>query len=188
MNWEDLGAKLAAIAQREGWTYHPPITAEVFATFEADHRVILPEPYARFLREVSGGVETDCMQLVPFSEGAGDDEARFATPFPYDSAYGDAILAALARGRTLGNLAADRAMSSAQVRGLPPGCIVIGELDGVRSVLVITGEERGRVWQIGDFDLPETRHRHTGDGDSARLDFAGWFACWLIENGVRVDP
>ncbi len=35
---------------------------------------------------------------------------------------------------------------------------------------------------------PETRHRHTGDGDSARLDFAGWFACWLIGNGVRVDP
>ena len=187
MNWEDLGAKLAAVAQREGWTYHPPITAEAFAAFEADHGVTLPEPYARFLREVSGGLETDCMPLVPFADGAHDDDARFATPFPYDTAYGDAILAALASGRTLGDVAADTTMAARQARGLPPGCIVIGELDGARSVLVIIGEERGRVWQIGDFDLPETRHRHCGDGDATRLDFAGWFACWLIENGVRLD-
>jgi hypothetical protein len=186
MDWTDLGPKLRAVAEREGWTFHPPLDEDRLAAFERAHGVSLPEPYRRFLCEVTGGIDTDCMQLSPFERSIEEREHPLSESFPYRTAYGDQILSALAGGQPLAALARDPVFAALQVHGLPRGCLVVGELDGIQSVLVLSGEERGRIWQVGDFDLPETRHRHTGDGNLDRLDFAAWFDCWLHENGLRL--
>lgn len=182
-SWDGLAAVLADICEREGWTFHGPDLNAVVA-FEHASGVMVPEPYRSFVCEVSSGIETDCMQLARF---ATEELALPAAPFPYDRDYGDRIITALAAGRSLTELGADPAFAVRQHRGVPPGCLVIGELDGALSVLALNGEELGSVWLVGDFDLPETRHKHTGDGDSMRLDFARWLDCWAAENGLTKE-
>jgi hypothetical protein len=183
MDWAALSEELREISEDEGWAFHAPDPAAVDA-LETKHGITLPEPYRRFVREVASGIATDCMQLVQLGDPGGP-ESRPAGPFPLDAAFGDAVLAAL-KGRPFAQVAGDPAFEAGNIEGTPPGCLVVGELDGVYSALVITGPQRGQVWQLGDLAFPETRQRHTGDGDDRRLDFGGWFECWLQENGLKL--
>jgi len=183
MRWEGLAEVLSDICEREGWVFHAPDPNAVTA-FEHSSGVSVPEPYRSFLLEVSSGMATDCMQLERF---ASDEAARPSEPFPYDRAYGDSIITALGEGRTLDELAADPAFAVRQVHGLPPGCLVVGELDGMLCVLALSGEEAGYVWRVGDFDLPETRHAHEPQGDDGRMEFGRWFMEWLVENGLEAE-
>lgn len=180
------GEKLRQIALNEGWTIHPPLSEARLNDIETKRGISIPDPYRTFLLTVASGLDTDCMQLCPFEESLTELEGPITTQFPYTKAYGDALIGALESGRPLSEIADDPAFAAGQFHGVPPGCLIIGELDGARSVLVVTGEERGHIWQIGDLDMPETRHRHAGDGDHRRLNFEGWFACWLVENGVKL--
>lgn len=94
MDWTDLGPKLRDIALREGWTFHPPVDEATLVEFESTHGISFPEPYRQFLLEVTGGIETDCMQLCPSEGGEDELQGSLAEPFPYTTTYGDKLLAA----------------------------------------------------------------------------------------------
>ncbi len=110
--------------------------------------------------------------------------APLATPFPYQADDSARIRDGLAAGGSLSALMADPAIRSRQVQGYPPGCIAIGDLgDPEPSVLVISGQERGRVWRIGDFDAPETNDLYLGNGDRTPIDYGEWIMHWLTMGG-----
>ncbi|MEW2047451.1 SMI1/KNR4 family protein [Streptomyces sp. NPDC005476] len=141
--------------------------------FEAEHGVVLPEPYRTFVAEISDGSfqgppEYGLVGLAELpSDWGGDDTARdLSKPFPLteqwlweedDGPYEDP--------------------EAAMERVLDHGSVVLGT-DGcaMNWHLVVTGPQRGRIWLVTDVGaMPfgaESGHTASAPG------FADWVAHW----------
>ncbi|MFF1441755.1 SMI1/KNR4 family protein [Streptomyces sp. NPDC058295] len=148
---------------------------EAVRAFEAEHGVVLPEPYRTFVAEVSDGSfqgppEYGLVGLAELPSDWGDDGARrdLAKPFPLtrqwlweeeDAPFGDEDPEAVVE----------------QV--LHHGSVVLGT-DGcaMNWHLVVTGPHRGRIWLVTDVGAMPF------DAESGRTTsapgFAGWVAHW----------
>ncbi len=146
--------------------------------FEAEHRVVLPEPYRTFVAEVSDGSyagppEYGLIGLAELPDDWGDDGADrdLAEPFPLtqkwlweedDGPYEDP----------------DAVIEHV----LDHGSIVLGT-DGcaINWHLVVTGPHRGHIWHIADVGaMPfgaEFGYTTSAPG------FAGWVAHWAAGKG-----
>ncbi|MFI1355532.1 SMI1/KNR4 family protein [Streptomyces sp. NPDC020898] len=146
--------------------------------FEAEHRVVLPEPYRTFVAEVTDGSyagppEYGLVGLAELPDDWSDDgTARdLAKPFPLaqkwlweedDGPYEDP----------------DAVIEHV----LKHGSIVLGT-DGcaINWHLVVTGPQRGHIWHITDVGaMPfgaEFGYTTSAPG------FAGWVAHWAAGNG-----
>jgi hypothetical protein len=177
-----LRDKLArAAAGDPGAELVPPLSEEEVATFEKEHGVTLPEDYRRFLTEVASGYVNDCVMFTPFEYVKKEMRGPLSTPFPYSSSYAARIRECLRASpkALLSDVMETHGLLEEQVDGMPPGCLVLGDYGcGWQTVIVVSGEERGWVWRVGDFDGPE----HSEDGSP--VDFSTWLESWLTENGI----
>ncbi|WP_369367574.1 SMI1/KNR4 family protein [Streptomyces sp. CG4] len=139
---------------------------EAVRAFEAEHGVILPEPYRTFVAEVTDGSSQGPPEygLVALAEGGG--KQRLGEPFPLtrtwlwerdDGGYEDpdAVIEQVARD----------------------GSVVLGtDGCGMDWHLIVSGPHRGHIWQItGEGAVPfgaEFGHTTAGPG------FAGWVRHW----------
>jgi hypothetical protein len=178
----------------------PPLSAAQVATWEHDHGVQLPPEYRTFITKLGNGGAGPFYGLFPLGlwDGAGGPLE------PWDDAVGD--LRAAFPHREEWNLPASRleppdsfeddASETAWHDALDGGYCARSLLDGafylchhgcaLRTVLVVTGPERGTVWLDGRADesgiLPHT------DGNGRHLSFGEWYRGWLERSLRDVAP
>ncbi|MFD7940985.1 SMI1/KNR4 family protein [Streptomyces sp. NPDC059755] len=148
---------------------------EAVRAFEAEHAVVLPEPYRTFVAEVTDGSfqgppAYGLVGLADLPSDWGDDGARrnLAEPFPLTRQW-------LWEEEDVP--CADEDPEAVVEQVLHHGSVVLGT-DGcaMNWHLVVTGPQRGRIWLVTDvgalpFDA-ESGHTTCAPG------FAGWVAHW----------
>ncbi|MFB7427722.1 SMI1/KNR4 family protein [Streptomyces hydrogenans] len=173
-------AELAAL--RELLASHPeaapPAGWEAVRSFEAEHGVVLPEPYRTFVAEVGDGLRAGppYYGLLPLAQtppdwGAGRPERRLVEPFPLTEAWvwEDDEDPALPEEEF-------EARTSAV---FDHGSLLLGtDGCGMYWHLVVTGPQRGHVWQIaGEGALPFGSH--VADPPMPGTpSFTGWVTHW----------
>jgi hypothetical protein len=176
-----------AVADNPEYELHPPLSEDEVLAFEHEQGVTLPADYRRFLLTVCSGFVNDGAILTPFPYVRKEMSGPLSTPFPYTAAYSARIRARWAASPEvlLSDLMQDESLRREQVGGMPPGCLVLADFGGEQSVIVVSGEERGRIWRIGDFDTPEDLDLIQQNGDHETLiDFERWVEGWLGYNGL----
>lgn len=181
MDTRKLRDRLQAI---DGAQCRPPLAEAAVADFEQRHGVTLPAAYRRFLTEVADGVESDAGPMYSLAQA--ETEAALAGPlagaFPYSTAYATLIsgrLAAAAPG-TFSDVMSAPDIMAGQHKGGAPGNLVLADFGcGHYSVLVLAGEQAGKIWRLGDFDAPETTALYEPGTDAmTQLDFEAWVGHW----------
>jgi hypothetical protein len=161
----------------------PPLAAGVFASFEQDLGVRLPDDYRTFMNEVASGGNGPSIELfsvgeINFGYGSkrwkkdGEHVHDPASPFPYatDWNWDRARIEALSED-TSGTL-------EAEYWAPVDGAIPIAADSSYQIVwLVVTGPEAGRVWH-------DSRNGYGGwgpwlDDKDEHRTFAGWVEAWL---------
>lgn len=181
MDYADLARRIDAA----GLERRPVVTEVRARTFEQRHHVKLPASYRRYLTEIGDGVVSDAFPIYGLTDAERELGGALTDPFPYGNAYAKHVLGKLMESveSTFSDVMGDPSILGRQVGGMPPGCLPLGDLGcGEISVLVVTGEQAGFVWRIGDFDAPETEDLYRQDGNGAQLDFEAWLACWAEMN------
>jgi hypothetical protein len=171
----------ASLAEAPELEVLPPASAAAVAGFEALHRITLPDEYRAFVLEVAEGILLDGEpQLYPLRDvgSATGDHVDPARPFGYSVADADAIVAAISAAGPGGPLA-DRTVMGLQRPGDPDGCLTLAGNGGNDfSAIVVTGDQRGRMWRTGELDAPETRRLYDPRGDLAPMSFLDWIVPW----------
>lgn len=173
----DLSNRVLGSAQHR-YLLTPPWPEERIKQLEARHQIQLPEDYRHFLRKIG-------------SAGAGPGYGLFepgtwdGAPARWDGSRAVAPLARPFRHRARWNLPqhelaehlaetdderlGDQYLSAEIVAGAMP----IASLGrGTRLLLVITGDERGKIW------LDDRAHEN-GLAPEDGLGFEGWYRAWL---------
>ncbi|MFC8490081.1 SMI1/KNR4 family protein [Streptomyces sp. NPDC057235] len=155
----------------------PPAGWEAVRAFEAEHGIVLPEPYRTFVAEVCDGLRAGppSYGLLPFARmpsdwGAGRPERLLAEPFPLTGAW---------------LWAEDEEELSEEefdARTDPVydhGSLVLGtDGCGMYWHLVVTGPQRGHVWLIDENGAMPFGTRPGGSPMPGTPGFAGWAAHW----------
>ncbi|WP_329379584.1 SMI1/KNR4 family protein [Streptomyces sp. NBC_01351] len=141
----------------------PPLGWDAVRAFEAEHAIVLPEPYRTFVAEICDGSLAGPphygllpLAAMPADWGHGRRERLLAEPFPLTEPW------------PWEDDEGEESVEEFEARLAPVfdhGSIVLGtDGCGMNWHLVVTGADRGRVWLI------------TGEG---ALPFAGGFAEWV---------
>lgn len=142
--------------------------------FEAEHGIVLPEPYRTFVAEISdGGFGPPSSGLLGLTEMPDDRESDpdlrdLAKPFPLTETW---VWESDDRGLNAEEL------NAVLTSVFHHGSLVLGtDGCGMDWHLIVTGEHRGHVWDIsgegaGPFGA-EFGHTSGGSG------FAGWIRHW----------
>ncbi|TDD60711.1 SMI1/KNR4 family protein [Actinomadura darangshiensis] len=153
----------------------PPLGWDALRRFEAEHDVVLPEPYRTFVAEICDGYTGGppgyrLVELAGAPVGTPDGHVQraLAEPFPLTEAW---------------LWDADDSRSEEEIRAVVErvfgdGSIVLGtDGCGMDWHLVVTGPHRGHVWNIcGEGAQPfGTGFGHT----TGRPGFAGWVEHWV---------
>jgi hypothetical protein len=148
-----------------GLVTNPPIDREEVARFERQHHIVLPEGYRRFLIEIgNGGDGPPLYGLVRLGEGKSSALKRkreFWVSLPLVTREFPFTRVTLFHPpeRDLEGTEEERNYGSVYLG--TDGCSMDWHL-------IITGRERGSVWQFGDVGLAPVRR-----------DFLRWYQDWL---------
>ena len=171
-----------------GLTCFPCATEEEILDFEKKYQIHLPQDYRIFLKEVANGIESEEEGLIFYSLEWVEKEMEegFHNDFPYSTEYVNLILD---KFKNRGDFHFSDILYSEEVfanqwRGMPPGCIILTYFGGDYSVLVVKGEQYGKVWRYGDVDCPETEALYVGNGHCEQIEFAEWINFWMEMNGI----
>ncbi|MFD9327084.1 SMI1/KNR4 family protein [Streptomyces sp. NPDC060065] len=146
---------------------------EAVHSFEAEHGIVLPEPYRTFVAEITDGSYSGPPEygLLPVAElpddwGDEDQERNLGSPFPLAEAW---------LWEDESDPAEDADAVLEQVYN--HGSIVLGT-DGcaMNWHLIVTGPHRGHVWMISDVDAVPFGSQF--GFTSAEPGFAGWVQHW----------
>jgi hypothetical protein len=151
---------------------------EAVRAFEAEHGVVLPEPYRTFVAEVTDGSYQGPPDygLVPLADlpddwGDGRPVRDLSRPFPLTSAWLWEEDEDEDDGRS------EEELAELQDAVFDHGSVVLGtDGCGMYWHLVVTGPHRGHIWNIsGEGATPfGAEFGHT----TAESGFAGWVAHW----------
>lgn len=172
----------------------PPLPRAKLESFEAEHSIVLPEPYRTFISELSNGGAGPYCGLFPlgYFDGSGGPLERWSEgdgfagqlsrPFPHrqpwslpDSRYKcpDAFETEEEEEAWYKALE-DETWKPELVDGAFPIC---HQGCAIRNLLVVTGPERGKVWvddRASDGGIfPE------GDDPNSGISFFDWYSDWL---------
>ncbi|MFI8082361.1 SMI1/KNR4 family protein [Kitasatospora sp. NPDC086009] len=151
----------------------PPLGRGGVRAFEAEHGIVLPEPYRTFVAEICDGFSDGPPHhglipaaALPADWGAGRPGQVLAEPFPLSATW----------------LWDDDPRPEEEVEALLErvfhhGSIVLGtDGCGMYWHLVVSGPRRGEIWLItGEGAVP---YRAPDGGSAGEPGFAGWVARW----------
>lgn len=189
-------------AGSHNYRLNPPIDAEIVATFESQHGILLPEDYRRFLTEFGNGGAGPFYGLFPFG---GDDNGPWAVaglvgdvgqPFPHTESWNlddefwarepqlDVGLSDEETDRLMeewDKLLVPRYWNPSVVNGAIPICHLGC---GIRQWLVVHGEQRGFVWT--DFRADHAGLSPLKTSDGRQMTFSDWYRAWLKDPQMRM--
>ena len=159
---------------------NPPIRKNVLSRFENKHHIVLPEEYREFLLTICNGRAGPGYGLQPLNESFVGYMQQPLTPsqsFPYSNADADQIIRDYLDEPQRGI----EAWLNHTVALGTNGYICLSDHGcGERSILIVSGEQRGKVWYAYE------RHGHPqfmGDRqDCKTLGFLDWYENWVIES------
>jgi uncharacterized protein (TIGR02996 family) len=157
------------------WPFQPRrrLTEKRLLAWEKKHAVSLPEAYQMFLREIGNGGEMPgnwaCnLSIYPLDEVEVTETVH--TPFPLTSEH-----ARMLRDRNFDRKKCKdpvlRAFLAADFDESPPGTLTVGIPNAdyrAPALLIVTGEQRGKMWAARGGWLPECF-------GNQQLDFLAWF-------------
>jgi hypothetical protein len=159
------------------YDFEAPLSERAVASFEKRHGITLPEEYRRFVTEVSAGgrptrlgpphliTPTIAARLVK------RDGGRLAAPFPLTNADAKRVMRAAVR-------CAPDAIRPAIGRDISDGVLPIKELGGGDlDFLVVSGPQRGCIWQVWEWGWSPLWHRVRGE--LRQYSFFSWLRATL---------
>ncbi|MGW4839287.1 SMI1/KNR4 family protein [Streptomyces globisporus] len=187
MNTETCAPSEAA-ALREIFASHPdaapPAGWEAVRSFEAEHGIVLPEPYRTCVAEISDGLRAGPPDygLLPLAQtpsdwGDGRAERLLAQPFPLTETWqwegGE-------EEEDEGGEELSDDESEARVEAVyDHGSLLLGtDGCGMYWHLITTGPQRGHVWLIDEFGAIPFGTRPGTPVMPGTPGFAGWVAHW----------
>jgi hypothetical protein len=157
------------------YDFEAPMSARALSAFEKRHAITLPDEYRRFVREVSaGGSDTrlgppHLITPVAAARLVKREGGRLAAPFPLTNADAARVMLAAAQ-------CAPDAIRPAIRRDLSDGVLPLMDLGGGNmDFLVVSGPQRGRVWQAWEWGWSPLWRRVRGKPEPH-----GFFS-WLLE-------
>ncbi len=156
--FDDVKAWVGSLAQR-GVRFEPALDEPVVAAAEASLGITFPDELRRYLREIASGYEHSTFTIAL---RRAQREGKASQPFPFTTA--DAARALSSKTPLPGPVD-----GSGTFLVWDHGC-------GEESHLVVTGEERGRVWRCFDAGwLPE---HEMGSNDAQPFGYLDWLKWW----------
>lgn len=153
---------------------------EAVRSFEAEHGIVLPEPYRTFVAEICDGLRAGppSYGLLPLARtprdwGSDRPERLLAEPFPLAAAW---LWEATGHEEVL-------SAEEFEARTDPVfdhGSLLLGtDGCGMYWHLIVTGPQRGHVWQISGEGAMPFGGTGSPDGQMPGIPgFAGWAAKW----------
>ncbi|WP_432114607.1 SMI1/KNR4 family protein [Streptomyces sp. S1] len=171
----ELAALRGIFAPRDGAV--PPAGWEAVRSFEAEHGIVLPEPYRTFVAEVCDGLRAGppsygLLPLVrtPPDWGAGRPERLLAEPFPLTEAWlweGDEAELS------------EQEFEARQAPVFDHGSLLLGtDGCGMYWHLVVTGPQRGHVWLIDEYGAMPFGTSPNASPMPGTPGFTGWVTHW----------
>ncbi len=156
---------LAFGARSHRYQFGPRLTARELAAFERAQRVRLPEEYRTFLLCMGNGGAGPGYGLFSLAGARRSTPSTLHEPFPLSAKDAADAVAGL------------RAQQREPVILLTPplvGCLEIGHQGcAIMEVLVLSGEQRGTMWNAREDWYPYA------DKDGVQCGFFAWYERWL---------
>ncbi|MFJ6392641.1 SMI1/KNR4 family protein [Streptomyces sp. NPDC091972] len=158
----------------------PPAGWEAVRSFEAEHGIVLPEPYRTFVAEICDGLRAGPpyygllpLALTPPDWGTDRPERLLAEPFPLTAAWlweeEEATQEALSEQEFEARL--DSVFDHGSLLLGTDGC-------GMYWHLIVTGPQRGHVWLIDENAAIPFGTRPDTSLMPGTPGFAGWATHW----------
>jgi hypothetical protein len=157
---------------------NPRLTAADLAAWEAANGVALPEAYRLFLLEIGNGGTLPCeysqFDFWPLAPRRVDENLR--EPFPITRERFAQRMAIPRRERSGDDAYLFPELRQYANEEIPPGCLLVARYPSWEGIfLVVTGELRGTVWMVVEWETPEV------DRQEQPFDFLGWFEDVLLD-------
>ncbi|MFF8683099.1 SMI1/KNR4 family protein [Streptomyces sp. NPDC015237] len=155
----------------------PPAGWEAVRSFEAEHGILLPEPYRTFVAEVCDGLRAGppYYGLLPLAQTPSDwgpdrPDRLLAKPFPLTTAW--------LWGEDGGALS-DQEVEARRDAVFDHGSLLLGtDGCGMYWHLIVTGPQRGHVWLIDEDGAVPFGTRPGTSLMPGTPGFAGWVVHW----------
>lgn len=147
----------------------PPVSEEALAAFELRERVRLPAAYRAFLTRVSNGGAGPAYGLLPLAQAL-EHRRSIRAPFPYGTRDAQRVMKDRVSGREPYAFVGDDDDAPGILTLCDNGCAWY-------TFLVVSGEQRGKVWVGGELGFcPEYFLRA---GKPVQHTFLSWYEDWL---------
>jgi hypothetical protein len=161
----------------------PPLTRTEVHDFEAACGVPLPEELAEFLLHVHGGGAGPGYGLDIPRTSADLTELQLREPFP----YGNADATALLQRRAVERFAMLSVIELPNGKEFAPGALPVAhEGCGAFALLIVTGEQRGKMWGVDMGYCPLYEGIAGAAGPRGHFGFLGWYEDWLARSLRRL--
>ncbi|MFI9825995.1 SMI1/KNR4 family protein, partial [Streptomyces sp. NPDC052013] len=173
----------ASLQESEYLELLPPATEQAVADFEGRFDLQLPPLFRAFILEAGDGIRSEdgdhfLFGLDHIALEAAADQGLPSQHFPYTNEETSAFLNAMERIPEDGSISENERLLELQHIGPLDGCLTVADHGCADySVLVVSGEQAGFMWRMGEVDVPDTREvweielRGTG---ATPLDFLSW--------------
>ena len=161
-------------ARSHKYRVYPCLTLSEIDDFEQQHKVVLPEDYREFLTQIGNGGVGPEYGLHRLQDSTRKDAALLSCPWPHHEDWNLAHSQS-ASPQDFNETYEDERQTAGSLSICEMGC-------GYEVLLVISGEERGAIWEdlrAGDMGIIPMKNPLT---DAARLSFSDWYEMWLDKN------
>lgn len=159
-------------ASKHRYRVYPCLAETEIAEFEQQHRVALPQDYRRFLLEIGNG-------------GAGPNYGLQRLDAPVHKGTGSLLFCPWSHSATW-NLSYKQFPTVEEYNevyhsdGQVQGSLFLSDLGcGHEVLLVISGRERGTIWEDSRGSDTGIAPVQYGDDPAERVSFTGWYEAWL---------
>ncbi|MET8746681.1 SMI1/KNR4 family protein [Streptomyces sp. NPDC004728] len=156
----------------------PPAGWESVRSFEAEHGIVLPEPYRTFVAEICDGLRAGppYYGLLPLAQtpsdwGSGRPERLLAEPFPLMAAW---------LWEEEEEALSDQEFEARMDSVFDHGSLLLGtDGCGMYWHLIVTGSQRGQIWLIDENGAMPFGTRPDTSLMPGTPGFVGWVTHWV---------
>ncbi|QNP67799.1 SMI1/KNR4 family protein [Streptomyces genisteinicus] len=173
----------------------PPAGWEAVRSFEAEHGVVLPEPYRTFVAEVCDGLRAGPPHygLLPFAQtpsdwGSGRPERLLAEPFPLTAVWVWENEEDGEDEEEDAGALSEQELEDRTDAVFDHGSLLLGtDGCGMYWHLVVTGPQRGHVWLIDEFGAMPFGTSPGASPMPGTPGFTGWVGHWAAGRSWFAD-